>query len=130
MNCLALNKRKVSCAILKNLARHPVQVWSNVIYIQTLISPIIYWSSFSWKLSSTSIYSTLWHVMKFKPTLGIPQNKWSWLVASSTWSYGFVWKLFLVSKLHSGHMIKVTKSSIASFCEGLSLVQVLVLYYI
>ena len=54
----------------------------------------IYWQIFTWKKSVPSIFSTSWHGVKLKLTLGIPLGIWSWLVSSTSWSRGIVWKRF------------------------------------
>ena len=72
----------------------------------------------------TSHFSTSWHGMNVTLPPGIPLEKWSWLVMSLAWSRDFFWKWFLVCKLDITHITKGMKSSIVSFYQGLSLVQV------
>ena len=113
----------------KCFSTYNLKVWIIYANFNLLMLLIIYWPSFSWKKSGASIFSTSWHVMKFKLSLGIPLDKWSWLVTSSTWSRDFIWKWFLVWKLQISHVIKTMTSSILSFCQGLSLVQVSTSYH-
>ena len=70
-------------------------------------SLIIFWQSFTWKESFRSSFPSSWHGMK-----------------SSTWSHDFAWNRFLVCKLHIRYVTEMIMSSIVSFCQGLSLVQV------
>ena len=51
------------------------------------------------------------------------------LVTSSNWSPDLVWKRFLIWKLRIRHKTKGSKPSNVSFCQELSLVQVLTSYY-
>ena len=92
----------------KNLA--PTSLKSEVTeHAQTAISWCRLWftdESFSWKKSGVFIFSISWNGKKFKLTLGISLDKWSWLFKSSIWSHYFVWKWFLVSKLHISHVKK------------------------
>ena len=51
-------------------------------------------------------------------------GKCIWFGTSSTWSHDFPWNRFLVCELHIRHVTEMIMSSIVSFCQGLSLVQV------
>ena len=92
------------------IRKYTIQLWRNTSNI-----PRTTWS----------FLMKLWNSIKFKLTVGIlPFNNWSWLVTSLTWSPYFVWKLFLISKLYINHLIEVMISSIVSFCQELSPMQV------
>ena len=98
------------------IRKHTIQPWRS-----TSNTPRTTWS----------FLMKLWNSIKFKLTLGIlPFNNWSWLVTSSTWPPYFVWKLFLISKLYISHLIEVMISSIVSFCQELSSMQVSISYAI
>ena len=49
--------------------------------------------------------------IKLKLVHGIPLDKWNWLIASSFWLTDFVWKQFLVYKLHTSNVTKAVKLS-------------------
>ena len=51
-----------------------------------------------------------------KTYTGNTLGKRIWLVTSSVWSRDFLWKWFLICKVHRSHVAKVTMSSIISFC--------------
>ena len=53
-----------------------------------------------------------WLISKF-PLISL--EKWSWLVTSSTWLLEFVWKRFLLGKLHIRQKITLIMSSMISF---------------
>ena len=93
--------------------------WTNSKLLKPLI---IYWQIFALKIQAYSFLAS-WYGMKFNLALGILLNKWSWLLMSLTWSRYFVWKWFVVCKLHVSHLTEVMTPYIFSFYEELSLFQ-------
>lgn len=56
------------------------------------------------EISFPSSFPSSWHGVKLKLYMWIPLGKWIWFVTSSTWLHDFVWKRFLVCKLHIRHV--------------------------
>lgn len=98
-----------------------IQVW-NVKYLQTnklqsLNKTMIYWPNFTRKKTMPSIFSTSWHGWNLH--WGYP------LINEVAWLRHSAWKRFLIRKLHKKYVTKVIKAFIASFWQGLPLVQVI-----
>ena len=83
-----------------------------------VMSPEIHWLSLTREISILPFFNSLYEP---ETLLRILLEKCRWLLTSSTSARDFLWKLFLVCKLHSSRMTKLMTLSFVSFYQELSL---------